>query len=54
VIVFLLQGADIIVFPEYGLVTLSSSINYSTHLPDPSDLVNPCTDDSIQVEEVIF
>lgn len=47
------QEADIIVFPECGLVAYGSSTNFATPLPDPDDRVNPCTDASSNVKEVI-
>ena len=48
----LLQGADIIVFPEIGMVGYGSGTNYATPLPNPDDMVNPCTDESSNVTEV--
>jgi hypothetical protein len=48
----LLQDADIIVFPEVGLVAYMSGTSYATPLPNPDDVVNPCTDTSSNVTEV--
>lgn len=47
------QGADIIVFPEIGLVGYESGTKYSTPLPNPEDMVNPCDDTSSNVTEAI-
>lgn len=47
------QDADIIVFPECGLVAYGSGTSYATPLPNPEDLVNPCTDTSSNVTEAI-
>lgn len=47
------QGADIIVFPEIGLVAYGSGTRYATPLPDPADMVNPCNDITSNVTEAI-
>jgi len=47
------QGADIIVFPEIGLVSYQSGTSYATPLPNPDDMVNPCDDTSSNVTEAI-
>jgi len=47
------QEADIIVFPEIGLVAYGSGTNYATPLPKPDEKVNPCTDTSSNVTEEI-
>lgn len=47
------QEADIIVFPEIGLVAYGSGTNYATPLPNPDEKVNPCTDTSSNVTEEI-
>jgi len=47
------QGADIIVFPEIGLVSYVSGTSYATPLPNPDDMVNPCNDTSSNVTEAI-
>jgi hypothetical protein len=51
-LISLLQDADIIVFPECGLVAYGSGTSYATPLPNPEHLVNPCTDTSSSVTEV--
>ena len=49
---FSAQDADIIVFPEIGLVSYGSGTNYTTPLPNPDDMVLPCNDTSSNVTVV--
>lgn len=48
------QGADIIVFPECGLVSmLGHTTKFASALPNPEENVIPCTDASGDIEEAI-
>ncbi|XP_069678402.1 vanin-like protein 2 [Periplaneta americana] len=47
------KGADIIVFPECGLVSYGLSTDFASALPNPDDHVNPCKNASSNVEKAI-